>query len=46
MGFKINRIKADLGTHGRAPAVATGIKRALPENVVFTYQGDFGTYFF
>lgn len=24
--------------HGRAPAVATGIKRALPENVVFTYQ--------
>lgn len=26
--------------HGRAPAVATGIKRLLPENVVFTYQGD------
>ena len=26
--------------HGRASAVATGIKRALPENVVFTYQGD------
>ena len=26
--------------HGRAPAVATGVKRALPENVVFTYQGD------
>ncbi len=26
--------------HGRAPAVATGLKRALPENVVFTYQGD------
>ena len=26
--------------HGRAPAVATGIKRALPENIVFTYQGD------
>lgn len=26
--------------HGRAPAVATGIKRARPENVVFTYQGD------
>ena len=25
--------------HGRAPAVATGIKRARPENVVFTYQG-------
>ena len=26
--------------HGRAPAVATGLKRALPDGVVFTYQGD------
>lgn len=26
--------------HGRAPAVATGVKRAKPEDVVFTYQGD------
>ena len=26
--------------HGRAPAVATGIKRVLPDRVVFTYQGD------
>ncbi|MCT4594613.1 MAG: thiamine pyrophosphate-dependent enzyme [Anaeromicrobium sp.] len=26
--------------HGRAPAVATGIKRTLPDKVVFTYQGD------
>jgi 2-oxoglutarate ferredoxin oxidoreductase subunit beta len=26
--------------HGRAPAVATGIKRVLPESVVFAYQGD------
>jgi len=26
--------------HGRAPAVATGIKRVLPEHIVFTYQGD------
>jgi 2-oxoglutarate ferredoxin oxidoreductase subunit beta len=26
--------------HGRAPAVATGIKRVHPENFVFTYQGD------
>ncbi|NQU82275.1 MAG: 2-oxoglutarate oxidoreductase [Bacteroidetes bacterium] len=26
--------------HGRAPAVATGIKRLLPEKYVFTYQGD------
>ncbi|MCL1943695.1 MAG: thiamine pyrophosphate-dependent enzyme [Candidatus Azobacteroides sp.] len=26
--------------HGRAPAVATGIKRLNPDKVVFTYQGD------
>ena len=26
--------------HGRAAAVATGLKRALPDRVVFTYQGD------
>ena len=35
-------IKCDFvqAPHGRAPAVATGIKRSLPESVVFTYQGD------
>ena len=26
--------------HGRAPAIATGLRRSLPDNVVFTYQGD------
>ncbi|MCE5314834.1 MAG: thiamine pyrophosphate-dependent enzyme [Armatimonadota bacterium] len=26
--------------HGRAPAVATGVKRTLPDRVVFSYQGD------
>lgn len=26
--------------HGRAPAVATGLKRANPDNIVFAYQGD------
>ncbi|MCX5685854.1 MAG: thiamine pyrophosphate-dependent enzyme [Candidatus Omnitrophica bacterium] len=26
--------------HGRTPAVATGIKRVRPNNIVFTYQGD------
>jgi len=26
--------------HGRATAVATGIKRVLPDRIVFTYQGD------
>jgi len=26
--------------HGRAPAVATGVRRSVPDAVVFTYQGD------
>lgn len=26
--------------HGRAPAIATGLRRAIPDGVVFTYQGD------
>ena len=26
--------------HGRAPAIATGVKRSLPDSFVFTYQGD------
>ncbi len=26
--------------HGRAPAVATGLKRCQPDKIVFTYQGD------
>ena len=26
--------------HGRAPAMATGVKRTLPERIVMTYQGD------
>ena len=35
--FNVDMIQA---AHGRAPAVATGVKRACPENIVFTYQGD------
>lgn len=35
--FNFDMIQAP---HGRAPAVATGAKRALPDNVIFTYQGD------
>lgn len=31
---------AQQAAHGRAPAVATGIKRVLPDRIVFTYQGD------
>jgi 2-oxoglutarate ferredoxin oxidoreductase subunit beta len=35
--FECDMIQA---AHGRAPAVATGVKRVLPDCVVFTYQGD------
>lgn len=40
--FAYNYFKCDMmqAAHGRAPAVATGIKRATPDNVVFVYQGD------
>jgi 2-oxoglutarate ferredoxin oxidoreductase subunit beta len=37
-----NYLDIDMGEapHGRAAAVATGLKRALPDRIVFTYQGD------
>lgn len=40
--FSYNYFNCDMvqAAHGRAPAVATGVKRANPDNVVFTYQGD------
>jgi 2-oxoglutarate ferredoxin oxidoreductase subunit beta len=40
--FAYNYFNCDMqeAAHGRAPAVATGIKRVHPENIVFTYQGD------
>ncbi len=40
--FAYNYINTDFvqAAHGRAPAMATGIKRVLPDRVVFTYQGD------
>lgn len=40
--FAYNYFNCDMheAAHGRAPALATGIKRVLPENIVFTYQGD------
>ena len=34
------RLDAVESPHGRAAAVATGVKRASPQNFVFTYQGD------
>ena len=40
--FAYNYFNCDVqeAAHGRAPAVATGIKRVHPDKVVFTYQGD------
>lgn len=37
-----NYLDVDMGEapHGRGAAVATGIKRVLPDKIVFTYQGD------
>ncbi len=40
--FAYNYFNCDVAeaAHGRAPAMATGIKRVHPDRVVFTYQGD------
>jgi len=40
--FAYNYFNTDFAeaAHGRAPAMATGIKRVNPESIVFTYQGD------
>ncbi|MFZ5808997.1 MAG: thiamine pyrophosphate-dependent enzyme [Chloroflexota bacterium] len=40
--FAYNYFDCDFveAAHGRAPAMATGIKRLLPDRLVFTYQGD------
>lgn len=40
--FAYNYFECDMieAAHGRAPAVATGVKRTHPELMVFTYQGD------
>ena len=40
--FAYNYFECDMiqAAHGRAPAVATGVKRTHPDTVVFTYQGD------
>lgn len=35
--FDVDMVQA---AHGRAPAVATGVKRSDPDKIVFTYQGD------
>ncbi len=40
--FAYNYFDCDFveAAHGRAPAMATGMKRVLPDRIVFTYQGD------
>ncbi len=40
--FAYNYFNCDMvqAAHGRAPAVATGVKRSDKEHIVFTYQGD------
>ena len=40
--FAYNYLDVDMAesAHGRGAAVATGVKRAFPEAIVFTYQGD------
>ncbi|MDP4158564.1 MAG: thiamine pyrophosphate-dependent enzyme [Bacillota bacterium] len=40
LAYNYFNIDMQEAAHGRAPAVATGIKRVFPRKVVFTYQGD------
>jgi 2-oxoglutarate ferredoxin oxidoreductase subunit beta len=40
LAYDFMNIDMTQAAHGRAPAVATGIKRVWPEKFVFTYQGD------
>ncbi|MGM0396095.1 MAG: thiamine pyrophosphate-dependent enzyme [Bacillota bacterium] len=40
LAYEYFNIDMHEAAHGRAPAVATGIKRVHPNNFVFTYQGD------
>jgi 2-oxoglutarate ferredoxin oxidoreductase subunit beta len=40
LAYEFMNIDMQQAAHGRAPAVATGIKRIWPEKTVFTYQGD------
>lgn len=40
MSYEYFNCDAIQAAHGRAPAVATGVKRVRPDSIVFTYQGD------
>lgn len=40
LAYDFMNIDIQQAAHGRAPAVATGIKRCWPDKIVFTYRGD------
>jgi 2-oxoglutarate ferredoxin oxidoreductase subunit beta len=40
LAYEFMNIDMQQAAHGRAPAVATGIKRCWPDKYVFSYQGD------
>ncbi|MCU0371405.1 MAG: thiamine pyrophosphate-dependent enzyme [Bacteroidales bacterium] len=40
LAYEFMNIDMQQAAHGRAPALATGIKRTWPDRIVFTYQGD------
>lgn len=40
LAYEFMNVDMQQAAHGRAPAVATGIKRCWPDKFVFTYQGD------
>jgi 2-oxoglutarate ferredoxin oxidoreductase subunit beta len=40
LAYEYFNVDSQEASHGRAPAVATGVKRARPDLIVFTYQGD------
>lgn len=40
LAYEFMNVDMQQAAHGRAPALATGIKRTWPNKIVFTYQGD------
>jgi len=40
LAYEFMNIDMQQAAHGRAPALATGIKRTWPDKMIFTYQGD------
>ncbi|MBT7993434.1 MAG: 2-oxoglutarate oxidoreductase, partial [Bacteroidetes bacterium] len=40
LAYEFMNIDMQQAAHGRAPAIATALKRIMPEKFIFTYQGD------